>query len=188
MKPRLSFLSPLAIATAAIVLAGPVSVSAQQVVLDPEPLGEPATTVYRQVTPGGEVIYSDKAQPGARVEQTLKVEPPVEGRTWSVEGNRRPVAGALSEPTPVRQVASIPPSGRSKTVEEATSDVIRAEMLLEDARRKRDAGHARLPGEEESGPGSIYAARQKNLASDVRQAEAALKRAVLERETLLRRR
>jgi hypothetical protein len=182
MKPLLSFLPSLAFA-----LACSLPALAQEVVVDPEPLGEPATTVYRQVTPDGRVIYSDKAQRGARVEQTLTVEPPVRGNTWSVEGSARPVAPALAEPTPIKQVASIPPSGRAKTVEEATSDVIRAEMLLEDARKKRDAGHAPLGAEKgNTGPGTAYAARQERLAREVARAEAALERALAERETLRR--
>lgn len=170
----------------ALLLGCSTSVLAQQVVA-PEPLGEPATTVYRQVTPDGRVVYSDKAQRGAKIDHTLKLEPVVEGSTWSAEGGKRPVAPERSERTPVKQVATIPPSGRKKTVEEANSDVIRAEMLLEDARRKRDAGHTPLPEEKgEAGPNSAYAKRQKALAQEVAHAEAALKRATSERDTLRR--
>lgn len=160
---------------------------AQQVV-SPEPLGEPAKTVYRQVLPDGRVVYSDKTLPGAKVEETLDVDVTQTGDTWSVEGSKHPPAKRLATPTPVKQVASIPASGR-RTVEDANAEVIRAEMLLEDARRRRDAGHAALPVEKDgTGPGSAYAQRQQGLARDVRQAEAALRQAVAERNALQRQR
>lgn len=47
----------------------------------PEPLGKPATKVYRQVLPDGRVVYSDKLVKGARVAETITVEPPVKGTT-----------------------------------------------------------------------------------------------------------
>lgn len=178
--------TPLAIA---LLLTLPVAGLAQQL-LAPEPLREPATTVFRQVLPDGRIIYSDKAQQGAKIDQTLRLEAPPQGSsTWSVEGGTRPAVPARAEPTPVRHVASIPPPGRKKTTEEADSEVIRAEMLLEDARRKRDAGHPARPEElGETGPDSAYANRQKALAQQVSQAEAMLKQALEEREALRRRR
>lgn len=176
-------MKPLPFLTALFACCAPAL--AQQVV-SPEPLGEPAKTVYRQVMPDGRVVYSDKTLPGAKVEETLDVDLPPDGGTWSVEGNKRPPAARLAKPTPVKQVASIPASGR-KTIEDANAQVIRSEMLLEDARRRRDAGHAVLPGEKDgTGPGSAYARRQQDLGRQVRQAEAALEQAVAERDALRR--
>ncbi|HEY4542049.1 MAG TPA: hypothetical protein VIG66_06730 [Noviherbaspirillum sp.] len=160
--------------------------SAQQLVM-PEPLGEPATTVYRQVLPDGSVVYSDKAVRGAKVDQTLNVEPSPRGSTWSVEGNARPVAARVAEPTPVKQVATIPPLGRPKSEEEAAAEVIRAEMLLEDARRRRDQNHAPRPEElGDTGSDSDYARRQKALAAAVSEAQMGLERARAERDAARR--
>lgn len=154
-----------------------VPAAAQQIVA-PQPLGEPATTVYRQVTTDGRIVYSDRRQPGAKVEQTLQVELPPQGGMWSVEGGKRVPEAHRVERTPVKQVASIPPPGQHKTPDEVHSEVIRAEMLLEDARRKRDAAHSPLPEElGDTGPDSAYAERQRKLAREVAQAEAALEQA-----------
>lgn len=168
----------------AAVVCGAAPALAQQLV-SPEPLGEPATTVYRQRMPDGGLLYSDKAQRGAKIDQTLQVEPPPEGSVWSVEGGARPSIPEQVERTPVKQVNAIPASGTRRTVEDAQSDVIRAEMLLEDALRARDAGMSPLPGEAGgTGPGSTYAARQAHLAHRVAQAQNTLQQALAERDAL----
>lgn len=176
-------MKPLSLLTVLLACCAPAL--AQQVV-SPEPLGEPATTVYRQVTPDGRVVYSDKPLPGAKVEETLDVDVSQDGGTWSVEGSTRPPAARVAKPTPVKQVASIPANGR-KTIEDANAEVIRSEMLLEDARRRREAGHALLPAEKDgTGPGSAYVKRQQDLAQAVKQAEAALRQAKAEQDALRR--
>jgi hypothetical protein len=74
---------------------------------------------------------------------------------------------------------------------DADSEIIRAEMLLEDARKRRDTGTEPLPGERTgtaagtSRLNSAYEARQKALAHDVEQAENALKQAIADRDTVL---
>jgi len=165
-----------------------VAPAAAQQVVSPQPLGEPATIVYRQVTPDGRIVYSDERQRGAKVEQTLRVELPPRGGTWSVEGGMHAPAAPRIARTPIKQVASIPPPDRSKTPDEARSEVIRAEMLLEDARRRRDAEHApRLEELGETGPDSAYAERQRRLEREVAQAEEALGQARAELEAARRR-
>jgi hypothetical protein len=156
-----------------------------QVLTAPTPLGEPPTTVYRQMTPDGHIVYSDKAQQGARIDHALTVAPPDKGNLWSVEGGERPVIAPQVIPTPVKQVSSIPAPGQQKTFAEATSDVIRAEMLLDDARKKREAGREPLPGELQD---SAYVQRQHRLARDVARAEATLERTVAERNALRKKR
>lgn len=148
------------------------------------------TTIYRQVLPDGRIVYSDKAPKGARVDHTITVEPPIKGNLWTTESGTRPVVPQQSERTPVQKVGSVPNPGRSKTRDEATSDVIRAEMLLEDARR-RQLANAEPTAEERAGAsadgarlGDAYGKRQEALAREVADAEAMLKKAVAERNAL----
>lgn len=148
------------------------------------------TTIYRQVMPDGRIIYSDKAVKGGKVDQTITVEPPIKGNFWSAESGARPVVPSQSESTQVRKSASIPALGKKKTLAEATSDVIRTEMLLEDARKRQEAGVEPLPGERTGNNASgsrlneAYEARQKALANDVAAAEAALRQAIADRDGL----
>lgn len=150
---------PFADFFAIFLLCGSAWAQAQEA-LTARPLSDPPNAVFRQITPDGRVVYSDKVLPGARVDHTLEVDTKTNGDLWSVQGGPRPDIPTQVERTPVKQVSSIPPPGKRKTVEEATSDVIRAEMRLEDALRE-----------------------QKSEA-DVAQAKAVLKRAIAERETL----
>lgn len=159
-------------------------------VLTPAPLGSAATTVYRQVMPDGRIVYTDKAVKGEKIDQTITVEPPSKGKVWTSESGTRPVIAPQVERKTVNRVASIPGSGKRKTLEEATSDVIRAEMLLEDAKQRQKEGVEPLPGERtgnRSGGSRLnaaYQARQRLLARDLAQAEAALKQAIAERDAL----
>ena len=159
-------------------------------VIAPAPPGQGATTVFRQVMPDGRVVYSDKLLKGGKLDHTINIEPPIKGNLWSTESGSPPAKPPRSEPTPVGRVASIPEPGKRKTVEEATSDVIRAEMLLEDARQRQRDGTEPLPGER-SGTASggsrlndAYAHRQEALARQVDEARAALDRAIAERDAL----
>lgn len=151
---------------------------------------EGGATVYRQVMPDGRIVYSDKILKGGKLDETITVEPPVKGNPWTTEARNRPSIPPQVEPTQIDRVNSVPATGRRKTLEEATSDVIRAEMLLEDARKRRQAGIEPLPGERtgNAGGGSrlneAYWARQQSMEKEVAQAEAALKRAAAERDTL----
>lgn len=152
--------------------------------------GGEGTTVYRQVMPDGRIVYSDKVLKGGKLDETITVEPPIKGNPWTTASGRRPSVAPRDEPTPVSRINSAPPLGRQKTLDEANSDVIRAEMLLEDAQKRRKAGIEPLPGERTANAGGgsrlneSYWARQQRLEKEVAQAEAALKRASAERDAL----
>lgn len=141
-----------------------------------------ATTVYRQVMPDGRIVYADKLLKGGKLDQTITVEQPIKGNLWTTESGPRPAIPPQVEPTPINRVNAIPASGRKKTIEEATSDVIHAEMLLEDAKKRQQAGRESL----ERGTHSKEAveARRQALANDVAEADAALRRAIAQRDAL----
>jgi hypothetical protein len=159
-------------------------------VLTPAPLGSAATTVYRQVMPDGRVVYTDKLPKDGKVDQTITVEPPAKGHVWTSESGTRPAIKPQIERKAVNRVSAIPDPDKRKTLDEANSDVIRAEMLVEDAKRRQKEGVEPLPGERtgNSGGGSrlndAYQARQQRLAADLSQAETALRRATAERDAL----
>ncbi len=169
------------------------AVSASTVVAQDKPSdssGAESTKIYREITPDGRVVYTDKARKGARIDHTITVEPAIKGNLWTTEAGARPVVPPRAERTPVQRVASIPVPGKRKTYDEATSDVIRAEMLLEDARKRQQAGVEPLPGERTgnvngtSRLNEAYFRRQQALAEDVAAAEEALKKAAAERNAL----
>lgn len=147
-------------------------------------LPPPASTVYRQVLPDGRVIYSDEPIKGTKIDQTIKVDPPIKGNLWTAESGSRPIAKPRAESTPVRKVNSPP----GKSLEQAGADVVRAEMKLEDAKKRQQEGVEPLEGERTGtvGGGSrlneSYQVRQKWLAREVEQAEANLKQAIKERD------
>lgn len=176
--------------TIALIAAVTATAAFSQNIVEPAPPGPAATTIYRQVMPDGRVVYSDKAEKGGKVEHTITIEPPIKGNLWTTEPGPRPAIPPQTEHTAIKQGASIPASGKKKTAGEATSDVIRAEMLLEDAKQRRETGVAPLPGERASkGSGGTqtneaYEARQKSLAKDVSDADALLKKALADREGL----
>ncbi|OWW20743.1 DUF4124 domain-containing protein [Noviherbaspirillum denitrificans] len=156
----------------------------------PEPIGKPATKVYRQVTPNGRVIYSDKPVKGARVDETLTIDPPPTGTPSAAVSGTPPSPPMGTLPTPVDRVTVIPVPGKPRTADDAQADVIRAEMLLEDARKRMEAGAEPLPGERigtASGGTRLsddYHARQKRLAEEVAVAENVLKKSIAERDAL----
>jgi hypothetical protein len=174
---------------AIMAVLAPVLACAENVLV-PAPLGSAATTVYRQVLPDGRIVYTDKAPKDGKVDQTITVEPPAKGKVWTSESGTRPVVAPQVEHKPVNRVNAIPGTGKQKTLDEATSDVIRAEMLVEDAKRRQKEGVEPLPGERtaNSGGGSrlndAYQARQQALAAEVARAEATLKRATTARGAL----
>jgi hypothetical protein len=156
----------------------------------PTPSSGGTTNIYCQVTPDGRVVYSDKLIKGARLDHTITVEPSIEGNSWTTEYGSRPIARQQVERTPIRKTDSLPASGNRKSLDEATSDVIRAEMLLEDARKRQQAGVEPLPGERTGNKGGgsrlngMYWTRQELLARDVADAEAMLKEAAASRNRL----
>jgi hypothetical protein len=159
-------------------------------IVAPAPSGSGATTIYRQLMPDGRVIYSDKAEKGGKLDHTITVEPPIKGNLWTTEAAAKPVIPPQIEHTTVNRVSVIPVPGKKKTVEEAGLEVIRAEMLLEDAKKKQEAGVEPLPGErttDSAGSAQVseaYEARQKLLAREVFYAEAALKKSIADRNAL----
>jgi hypothetical protein len=174
--------------TLALVLAlTPAAVPAEEIAR-PEPIGKPATRVYRQVMPDGRVIYSDKLVKGARVDETIIVEPPA--KSTPTPPAKPPATPPVAAPSPVAPVSVIPAPGRPRTLDDATADVIRAELLLEDARKRMEAGAEPLPGERigtASGGSRLsddYHARQKRLAEEVAVAENVLKKSMAERDAL----
>lgn len=140
----------------------------------PQPLPQThgPTTVYRQITPDGRVVYSDKAIKGAKIDHTMTVEPPVKGNLWSAEPGSGPVIPRHAESTPVQKVPSIPVPGKRKTIEQANADVIKAEMLLEDAKHRQES--------------AARGSDQNALARNVEDAQAMLERAVAERNAIRR--
>lgn len=160
-----------------------------QDIIAPAPPQSGSTTIYRQVMPDGRIVYSDKAQRGAKVDRTIMLEPAIKGNLWTTESGPRPAVTPQIERTPVKKVASSPASDRKKTSDEATSEVIRAEMFLEDAKKRQEAGIEPLPGERTgtraggSRLNEAYEARQKLLAREVMYAEALLKKATADRDS-----
>ncbi len=185
MNPR--FLPRIAIICAAL----PATIAmAADIVVAPAPPDEGATTIYRHVMPDGRIVYSDKVIKGIQLDETITIEPPIKGNLWTTESGPRPVIAPQTERTRVNKVNTIPASGQRKTIDDATSDVIRAEMLLEDARQRQQNGVEPLPGERTgvvSGNTRLndaYHRRQKQLAQDVADAKAALEQAKKERNAL----
>ena len=179
---------PSRILVLALALA-PACILAQDIPR-PAPIGEPAKKVYRLVMPDGRILYSDKPVKGAKVDETITFDPPPKG-TASADVSGKPAEPPLrTAPAPVDRVTAIPPSGRSRTADDVEADVIRAEMLLEDARKRREVGAEPLPGERvgtATGGSRLsddYHARQKRLAEEVAVAENVLKKSLAERDAL----
>ncbi|HCN88845.1 MAG TPA: hypothetical protein DIT28_06655 [Oxalobacteraceae bacterium] len=170
--------------------SAPVTLTAPSAPATPAHAAAGPTVVYRQVMPDGRVVYSDKAQKGAKIDHTITIDPPIKGNLWTTESGTKPAIPPQIEETPVNQVSVIPVPGQKKTLADANSDVIRAEMLLEDAKKRQETGVEPLAGERtgnsagRSRLNEAYAARQKLLARAVVYAEAALKQAIAERDAL----
>lgn len=144
MKTFRAFL-PLAAATLAVV-ASPLANAVEQTRAVPS-LGKPASTVYRHSMPDGRVVYSDKIIPSGTVEETITIAPRIDGNEWAAgSGKRRDIPPQVNN-TPVNRVPSIPDPDRRRNQSELQSDVIKAEMLLEDAKKQKEEGVEPLPGE-----------------------------------------
>lgn len=184
-RRTIQIMNPHFLSTSIAILAASFAATAfSQNVVKPAPPGGGAETIYRQVMPDGRTIYADRALPGARVDHTIKIDRPIKGNVWTVESGANPVAPLRGESTPVKRVAVSPGTTKKMTVDEAAAEVIRAEMLLEDARKQQEAGVEPLPGERtgtvsgKSRLNEAYHERQKLLAKYVSYAEAAHKKAV----------
>lgn len=182
---------PLALLLAMPLAGLPLHAHAEKelTITAPAKLGKPAEKVYRQVMPDGKIVYSDKLIKGAKLDETLAPDPAA--NTWKSESGKRPVLPPRVESTPVTKVPSIAAADKRRTFQDAEADVVKAEMLLEDARKRQQAGIEPLPGERtgNAGGGSRlnehYQARQQRLKEDVAEAEAMLRRARSERSALL---
>lgn len=145
--------------------------------------GDGTITVYRQVMPDGRVVYSDKAVKGVKLDHTITVEPPIKGNLWTTEASEGPAIPPQVKRTPIQSVNSIPPVGGRKSLEEANSDVIRAEMLLEDAKaRQRQLAPDTRGRESRSATDQIR--QQNQIAREVTDAEKALQQAVAARDAM----
>lgn len=148
-----------------------------------------ASTIYRQVTPDGATVYSDQPLKGAKVERALSVPAPIKGNSWTSD-NAMGTAKAESQPTVIRRGSDNGDSGPQRTREDAQTDVTRAEMLLEDAKRRLADGAVPEPGERTgtvSGKSRLnqnYMARQDALERDVERARLNLERAKNERNNM----
>lgn len=142
-----------------------------------------STTIYRQVLPGGRIFYSDKPLKDVKIDQTIRVEPPIKGHSWTTESGALPYIAPQTTPTEIKKVPVAPAAKMKRALEDATTNFIRAEMLLEDAKKQQTQGVEPFPGERTgttSGGSRLnedYEARQKLLARDVAQAEAARNKA-----------
>lgn len=153
-------------------------------------------TIYRQVLPDGRIVYSDETVTGAKVDHTITMAPPIRGNLWSTEPGTPPKITPLPTPTPVQRIDPVrkPAAGKSTidVPDAVLAEVMRAEMLLEDARKRQAAGTKPLPGEErDNGDGGLslnpaYFSRQKRLARDVEYAENELKKALAARDGVAR--
>lgn len=174
--------------TLALVLASLPALVLSQALPRPEPIGEPATTVYRQVMPDGRIIYSDKPVKGAKIDETITADPAT--NSWTPDTGKPPAIPPKVERTPVNKLPVAPQAGKTVTFDDANASVIKAEMLLEDAKKRQETGVEPLPGERtgtvsgHSRLNEAYQARQRFLADEVDEAEAALRRAVQERNAL----
>lgn len=145
-----------------------------QNVVAPAPAGAGATTIYRQVLPDGQIVYSDKPQKGARIERTVALDPPVRTTAPSPSGAH------IQHSAPGRDAGT---SVTLRARDEADISFMRAQMLLEEARKQQADGVEPLPGERTANVGGgsrlneAYWERQKALADNVADAENALRKA-----------
>lgn len=187
IKSSLPRFLPLALLLGGIPFAA--QAAEELTITAPAKIGKPAERVYRQVLPDGKILYSDKLVKGAKLDETLAPDPAA--NSWKSESGKPPAVPPRVERTPVNKVPSIASLDRRRSVQDADGDVIKAEMLLEDAKKRQQAGIEPLPGERtgNAGGGSRlnehYQARQQRLREDVAEAEAMLRRARTERTALL---
>lgn len=147
-----------------------------QDVVAPAPAGAGATTIYRQVMPDGRILYSDKLQKGAKIERTVPLEPPVQAMA-----STSAAPGVHIQRSPAGSETGPPAMLRAR--DEADMALMKAEMLLEETRKRQAAGVEPLPGERTANVGGgsrlnqAYWERQEALAQDVAAAEEALREA-----------
>ncbi len=142
--------------------------------------------------PDGRIVYSDETVSGARLDHTITMTPPIQGNLWSTEPGQRPRVAPQTTPTPVQRIDPVrrPAPGQSTVAvpDAVLAEVMRAEMLLEEAKKRQAAGTRPLPGEErDNSAGGLsynqaYFSRQQRLARDVEYAQNELKKALAVRD------
>jgi hypothetical protein len=148
------------------------------------------TTIYRQVLPDGRIVYTDKADKANKVDHTITFEPPAKGNLWTAEPGQQPKMPVKVEHTQIIKAPSLSPEEKKRIADQANANVIRAEMLLEDAVRKQQEGATPQPGEKTSNAegtarfNDAYQTRQKELAKSTAYAEKNLRRAIDEQAAL----
>lgn len=177
---------------AAVPAAGPTLTAAPAAPRTAAAARAEPTRIYRQVLPDGRIVYSDESVAGARIDHTITMAPPIEGNLWSTEPGPRPKIAPQTTPTPVQRVDPVrtPAPGKSTIAvpDAALAEVMRAEMLLEDAHKRQTAGIKPLPGEQrDNSDGGLsynqaYFSRQQRLARDVEYAREELKKAMAVRD------
>lgn len=182
-SPMLFRLAAVGFALLATPLANAV---AENAVAETKPvprLGKPASTVYRHSMPDGRIVYADKIIPSGTVEETITIAPRIEGNEWAAgSGKRRDIPPQVNN-TQVTRVPSIPDADRTRSKSDVRSDVIKAEMLLEDAKKQKEEGVEPLPGERTgtvSGTSRLneeYWERQEALQRQVEEATEMLENA-----------
>jgi hypothetical protein len=132
------------------------------------PLACAADTVYKYQYPDGRIVYSDSPVRGARLigRYLLLPQPPDESKAKAPPG--------IADPDQVARQ-------RSQALDASAEEIKAAERALTIAQERQQSGVEPLPGERAgnaSGRGSRlrpeYFARQRQLASDVEQAQARL--------------
>lgn len=156
------------------------------------PARQEATRIYRQVLQDGRIVYSDEVLEGARLDHTITMAPPIPGNLWSTQPGQRPKIAPQATATPVQRIDPVrkPAPGKSTIAvpDAALAEVMRAEMLLEDARKRQAAGARPVPGEQrDNSAGGLsynqaYFSRQRRLARDVEYAQDELRKALAARD------
>jgi len=174
---------PLTAITIANILFTTTAFAQNVVETSPTTPSSNPTTIYRQILPDGRIVYSDKAEKSGKVDHKITFEPPVEGNLWTAEPGSPPKTKPKIEHTQIIRAPALSPSEKKLIADKAEANVIRAEMLLEDAKRKQENGLEPLPGERtgktdgKSRLNATYQARQKELEKAVHYAEKNLQRA-----------
>lgn len=150
----------------------------------PAPLGDPATRIFRQVGPNGSVIYSDRPIGNAALDATLTIDRPIPGNGWTTRPGKGAVIPPQDNPTPVARVAAFPDPDRPRTLDDANLEVMRAEMLLEDARQRFDRSRTGTVQAGSAADADPAGTQGTVLQEAVETAERNLKRAVSERNAL----
>jgi hypothetical protein len=141
-----------------------------------------AQTVYKSIMPDGRIVYGNGPAKGAAKVETITVQPPV------VTDSPAPASpGAAAAAGRVREERRNEDAAWAKVAEEVRS----AEEALSAAKLAQQAGVAPVPGEMIGNannsfvrPSEAYFARQRELADQVKAAQARVDAAIAARNAL----